>query len=124
MKPSTLGRRLAAICYAHRQAGFDPPQARPGSTAIKNAIAGIRRVHGVKPVRKRAADGDVLRDMLRAIEGDSPRAVRDRALLAVRMTGALRRSELVALEMADVGLVTKGKDHHRSLENRRKAKTR
>lgn len=108
IKPSTIGRRLAAIGYAHRQAGFDAPQERAGAIAIRNAIAGIRRTHGVKPERKRAADGDLLRDMLRAIEGESPRAVRDRALLAIGMAAAFRRSELVVLDIADVGIVPEG----------------
>ena len=40
--------------------------------------------------------------MLRAIEGDSLRAVRDRALLAIGMGGAFRRSELVAIDLAHV----------------------
>ena len=108
VRPSTIGRRLAAIGYAHAQAGFDPPQQRAGAVAIRNAVAGIRRTHGVTKVRKRAADGDMLRDMLRACDGDSPRAVRDRALLAIGMAAALRRSELVALALDDVGVTPEG----------------
>lgn len=107
-KPATVGRRLAAIGHHHRAAGFEPPQARAGADAIRDVLAGIRRSHGVKPVRKQAADGDAMRDMLRAITGDTPRAVRDRALLAIGMAAALRRSELVALTLADVALVPEG----------------
>lgn len=69
------------------------PQRLAGAVAIRNALAGIRRTHGVKKVQKRAADGD----MLRACVGDTTRAIRDRALLAIGMAAALRRSELVAL---------------------------
>lgn len=108
VRPSTIGRRLAAIGYSHAQAGFDPPQQRAGAVAIRNAVAGIRRTHGVAKVRKRAADGDMLRDMLRACDGDSPRAVRDRALLAIGMAAALRRSEVVALALDDVGVTPEG----------------
>jgi len=108
IRPSTIGRRLAAIGYAHAQAGFDPPQQRAGAIAIRNAVAGIRRTHGVTKVRKRAADGDMLRDMLRACEGDGIRAVRDRALLAIGMAAALRRSELVALALDDVVITPEG----------------
>lgn len=107
-RPSTLGRRLAAIGYAHNEAGFDPPQQQPGAIAIRQALAGIRRTHGVARVQKRAADGDMLRDMLRAIEGEGDRAVRDRALLAIGMAAALRRSELVALTMRDVAVTPDG----------------
>ncbi len=124
VRPSTIGRRLAAIGYMHAQAGYDPPQQQPGAVAIRNAVAGIRRTHGIKKVQKRAADGDMLRDMLRACDSpaggdaggdmggngarDSIRAVRDRALLAIGMAAALRRSELVALEIDDVAITPEG----------------
>ena len=106
--PSTIGRRLAAIGYMHAQASLDPPQQQLGAVAIRNVVAGIRRTHGVKKVQKRAADGDMLRDMLRACAGDSARAIRDRALLAIGMAAALRRSELTALAIEDVGFTSEG----------------
>ena len=46
--------------------------------------------------------------ILRAIVGDDLRSVRDRALLAFGMAGAFRRSELVALTVADVEWVKEG----------------
>ncbi len=106
--PLTVGRRLAAIGWMHRRAGFQPPQAREGAAAILEVMAGIRRSHGIAPVRKHAADADVLRDVLRAITGDDLRSVRDRALLAFGMAGAFRRSELVALRFADIERVPEG----------------
>lgn len=106
--PLTIGRRLAAIGWMHRRAGLQPPQKREGAAAILEVIAGIRRSHGVAPVKKYAADADVLRDILRAIVGDDLRSVRDRALLAFGMAGAFRRSELVALRLTDVEWVKEG----------------
>lgn len=108
VKPATIGRRLAAIGYMHRAVGFDAPQACVGGQAIRDVLAGIRRTHGARKTGKNAADADILRDMLHGIEGDSPRSVRDRALLAIGMAGAFRRSELVALHLADVEDVPKG----------------
>ena len=96
----TVGRRLAAIGWMHRRAGLQPLQAREGAAAILEVMTGIRRSHGIAPVRKHAAD--VLRDVLRAITGSDLRSVRDRALLAFGMAGAFRRSELVALRLADI----------------------
>ena len=94
--PLTVGRRLAAVGWMHRRAGLQPPQAREGAAAILEVMAGIRRSHGIASVRKHAAD------VLRAITGDDLRSVRDRALLAFGMAGAFRRSELVALRLADI----------------------
>ena len=108
VKASTISRRLAAIGYMHKGHGHNPPQLSVGAQAIRDVLAGIRRTHGVRKTRKRAADADMLRDMLHSIEGDEPRAVRDRALLALGMAGAFRRSELVALQLGDVAMVPEG----------------
>ena len=78
---STIGRRLAAIVFAHRTAGCEPPTSQPDAARLDRAMRAIRRERrNDLPARKRAADGDVLRDMLRSIEGESLRAYRDRAL--------------------------------------------
>lgn len=50
----------------------------------------------------------MLRDMLYAIVGDTPRAVRNRALLAIGMAGAFRRSELVEVQLDEVAMVPEG----------------
>lgn len=95
---STIDRRLAAIVFAHRMAKVEPPTSQPGASDLGLVMGGIRRTkRGEKKVKKRAADGDILRDMLRSIAGDDLRAHRDRALLAIGMGGAFRRSELVAI---------------------------
>lgn len=86
----------------HRRAGLQPPQAREGAAALLEVMGGIWRSHDIVPVRKHAADADVLRDVLRAIVGEDLRSVRDRAVLTFGMAGAFRRSELVALQLADI----------------------
>lgn len=100
---ATIGRKLAAIVFAHRTAELVPPTAQPGAARLERVMRAIRRERrGAPSARKRAADGDVLRDMLRAICGDDLRSARDRALLAIGMGGALRRSELVGIDCAHV----------------------
>lgn len=100
---STISRRLAAIVFAHRAAGIDPPTQQPDAARLEKAMRAIRREKRDDPTaRKRAADGDVLRDMLRSIQGEDLRAHRDRALLAIGMAGAFRRSELVAITVGRV----------------------
>ncbi|MFD2138661.1 hypothetical protein ACFSLT_31390 [Novosphingobium resinovorum] len=46
--------------------------------------------------------------MLVKADGLSTRAVRDRAILVLGLAAALRRSELVALQLADIQLVEQG----------------
>lgn len=100
---STIDRRLAAIVFAHRMAKVEPPTSQPGAGDLGLVMGGIRRTKaGTEKLKKRAADGDILRDMLRSITGDDLRAHRDRALLAIGMGGAFRRSELVAITLAQV----------------------
>ena len=106
--PRTIGKRISAIAYYHRQAVYVPPNTAANSGRLLEVLAGIRATHGKPKVRKRAADASALRHMLATIAGDGLRARRDRALLAIGMSAALRRSELVALKVADVGLVEKG----------------
>ncbi|WP_052208939.1 tyrosine-type recombinase/integrase [Croceibacterium mercuriale] len=100
---ATIGRRLAAITFAHRAAGLEPPSSQPDTARLERTMRAIRRdKRGQQPAKKRPADGDILRDMLRAIAGQTLRAHRDRALLAIGMAGAFRRSELVGINVAHV----------------------
>ena len=100
---ATIDRRLAAIVFAHRMAKIEPPTSQPGAGDLGLVVGGIRRTKKDDEVNKKhAADGDILRDMLRSIRGDDLRAHRDRALLAIGMGGAFRRSELVAITVARV----------------------
>ncbi len=106
--PATVGRRLAAIGHAHLQRGHLPPRRAEGAAALLEVMAGICRSHGRPPRRKQAADADVLRDLLRATPGDDLRSVHDRALLAIGMAGAFRRSELVALQVGQLTREARG----------------
>ncbi|MBD8546764.1 site-specific integrase [Sphingomonas sp. CFBP 8760] len=103
LSKASIGRRLAAIVFAHRAAQVDPPTTQEGAAALEKAMRGIRNTkRGERPAKKHPADGDVLRDMVRTITGDSLQDHRDRALLSLGMMGAFRRSELVAIEVGHV----------------------
>jgi len=102
-RPSTLRRKLAAIAVMHRAAGHDSPTEHG---VVRATFAGIRRERGVAPRPKTA----LLVELRAAVAtcGERRIDVRDRALVLVGFAGALRRSELVGLDVADVGFETAG----------------
>ncbi|TXN76082.1 tyrosine-type recombinase/integrase [Methylobacterium sp. WL18] len=95
---STLGRRMAAIRHAHKLAGLPDPTEDEG---VRAAMRGARRKVGVAPTQKAAATAEILAAMLMRTP-DTLTGKRDRALLALGFAGAFRRSELVALDVADL----------------------
>ncbi len=96
---STLGRRLAAIRYAHKLASQPDPTDDEG---VRAALKGARRKVGVAPKQKAAATADILMSVLMHVPAGTLTGKRDRALLALGFAGAFRRSELVALDVADL----------------------
>lgn len=103
-KTSTLRRRLSAISQAHQAAGLESPT-RDGR--VRLVWSGIRRTHGTAQVGKSPAVTADIRAMVGTL-GESLAGVRDRALLLVGFAGALRRSELVGLDVADVEQTREG----------------
>ncbi|MDQ6618011.1 MAG: site-specific integrase [Actinomycetota bacterium] len=74
---------------------------------VRAVHAGIRRSQGTAPAVKAPAVTAELRAMVAQLPGDL-RGVRDRAMLLVGFAAALRRSELVALDVADVAETAEG----------------
>lgn len=98
VKPTTIGRRVAAIRYAHKLAGHEPPT---NCEAVKATLRGIRRTVGIAPARKAPATVDKVIAMADKVSIDI-KGLRDRALLLLGFAGAFRRSELVALDISDL----------------------
>ena len=103
-KASKIGRRAAAIGYHHKMAGHEPPT---GSEAVKAVLRGIRRTIGSAKQGKAPATADLIGQMV-ALCPDNMIGKRDRALLCLGFAGAFRRSELCALEVADLTEVPDG----------------
>jgi integrase len=97
-KPATIDLRLAAISAAHRAAGHDSPTKEE---AVRLVRRGVRRTLGTAQGQVRPVTVPDLRAMLQGL-GTDPAGCRDRALLLLGFAGALRRSELVSLDVTDI----------------------
>ena len=102
---ATIGRRASGIAYVHRQRGLETPT---NSEAAKVVMRGIRRELGTARRTKTPATHDLILRMMASCPADKLIGVRDKALLALGFAGAFRRSELVALEVADLAEVADG----------------
>jgi integrase len=103
--PTAAARPARSVAGPPRSAtGHEPPT---GSEAVKAVLRGIRRTIGSAKQGKAPATADVLKQML-ALCPDTLAGKRDRALLALGFAGAFRRSELCALEVADLTEVPDG----------------
>ena len=100
----TMSRRLSAIRFAHRLADLPDPT---GNARVIAVWEGIRRTHGAPPRQAAPLMPPELFDVLAACPTDRAGAVdtldlaglRDRALVLTGFFGALRRSELAALDV-------------------------
>jgi integrase len=103
-KVSTIERALTGIAYAHRSAGHAWARSTPPIPAV---LSGIRRRIGVAHSKKTPLGDDDLRRIVGAL-GSELLGVRDRSLLTLGWFTACRRSEIVALNVADVAFVHEG----------------
>jgi integrase len=92
-RPSTLARWLASISKAHQALSLPNPCT---SHQVREEMRGIRNTFGTEQRRVAPAMRDELVAMVDCA-ADSIAGTRDRALLLVGFSAALRRSELAAL---------------------------
>lgn len=98
--PATVNKMLAAVRGVLREA-FELELI--GSEDYQRAVS-VRSVKGDRLLRGRALLAGELRALFAVCKGDgSPAGARDAALLAVLYGSGLRRSEAVALDVADYG---------------------
>lgn len=104
-KPSSIGRKVAALSALHKMAG------RPSPTRddrVRVVLAGIRRAHAAPAKQAAPLTSDLLRQLMADLDPERVADVRDGALLLLGFAAALRRSELVALDVTDLEFVAGG----------------
>lgn len=99
LKPSSLQRRMATIAQAHSTAGHESPTKH---SSVRAVWQGIRRSKGVATKGKEPAVTSLIRVMIAQLPEGRLLSTRDRALLLLGFAGAMRRSELVGLDVQDI----------------------
>jgi integrase len=102
---ATIGRRLSSIATAHRIAGFSFDTK---AAAIKDVLAGLKRAKGTAQNHAEPLTTDLIKRLAATCGPEKRIDIRDRAILLVGFAGAFRRSEIVALDLADIGVTDKG----------------
>lgn len=110
---ATLSRRMAALDRWHQSQGYASPVKSP---VVREALRGIRRLYGERQRQVRAITARDLSKLLkvaRSKDGNTPsRTYRDCALVLLGFAAALRRSELVALNVDDLAFGKEGLQVH------------
>ena len=102
-KVSTITRVITSIRQAHRLANLESPI----SVAVSETAKALFRKLGMEQTKKSALTKDKLERILKFI-GQDLLGVRDRAIILVGWTGALRRSEIVGINFEDIEQVAEG----------------
>ncbi len=103
LSPHTITRRVVGISRAHVSQSLPDPAK---TDLVRTVLRGVRKTHGrpqrqVTPILKQDLLG--LLPLMRGTKG-----IRDRALILLGFAAALRRSELVALDVQDLEFVKEG----------------
>ncbi|ODT68034.1 MAG: integrase [Pelagibacterium sp. SCN 63-23] len=101
---ASISRMLSALSKAHRSAGYADPTKEE---IVRATMAGVRRTHGSAQRQARPILREELFAMLDQL-GNRPKDIRDRAILLLGFSTALRRAELAALDVEDVEVSARG----------------
>ena len=102
-RPSTIARALTAINQAHLLAGFDSPV----DPRVREIFKGVKRERGTAQAKAAPITVEHLKRLVKCCDRDII-GVRDKAVLLVGWTAALRRSSIAALDVEDLEERTDG----------------
>ncbi|MEO7888265.1 MAG: site-specific integrase, partial [Polaromonas sp.] len=100
---ATIARRLVGIRRAHTSLGLIDPSK---NALVKTVLRGLRRTKGMAQRQAAPVMREELLQMLINMHGTI--GARDRALILLGFAAALRRSELVELDVRDLELTSEG----------------
>jgi integrase len=95
---STIVRSMTSISQAHHMAGHPSPC---DNADVRAVLQGLKRVRSEPQSRAKPLTEDLLKRLCKSLLPDLL-SVRDRAILLIGFAGALRRSELVAIDIEQI----------------------
>jgi len=101
--PATIERRLVSLRLAHTAAGFESPI----NAAVREQMKAIKRTRGTAQTKARPLTALHLKKIVLSMKPDVL-DTRDKAILLLGFAGALRRSEISALNFTDLEFVDAG----------------
>ncbi|WP_162602557.1 hypothetical protein [Nocardioides daejeonensis] len=102
----------SALSCRHYRSGHPDPILDEG---VRQVRRGLRRLVGAAPQRQARPFGtDGIRQIVEHIDRTRPVGIRDTAIILLGLASAMRRSEIVALALADVEFQPGGSGPHRS----------
>lgn len=102
---STVQRFASAIAHYHRDAGL----AKPCNGQVAKLLAGARRERRERPLQKNPLSVEELRLTMRIVRKKrDPWSIRNASILTLGFASALRRSNIVALDVGDVARTAEG----------------
>lgn len=104
-KPATIDRAVSAISHVHRSRGYVSPRE---SVHVRSHVQKVKNVLKTAPEEAPPLLVRHLEKIVARMPATVPVALRDKALLLVGWAGALRRSELAALDRSDATFTPEG----------------
>jgi integrase len=104
-KPATIDRAVAAISHVHRLRGYVSPRE---SIHVRGHVQKVKNVLKTAPEEAPPLLVRHLEKIVAHLPATEPLALRDKALILVGWAGALRRSELAALDRSDAVFTPEG----------------
>ncbi len=108
---STIKRRAASVSWLHRKAGFLGKLNPRESPFIKETLVNLSKDHRDKPVDKATElNTELIREMVILCKNEKNRlkGLRNRALILLGFSSALRRSNLCKIRLEDINIVIQG----------------
>jgi site-specific recombinase XerD len=107
-KVSTIKRHISSISQKHLDSGFESPTRH---NDVRLHVQAIENEIGTRPKQKQAATSTIVKRICDCLP-DNLKGLRDRAILQVGFAGALRRSEIAALNVEDIEFHEEGMTIH------------